>query len=99
MRNNTEVFKRHENPAYLNIHIQDIKITLKITYAYVEGLKFNIEFNFNNKFYMKSFDNIFSKEKTYNSDEIEFEGIELHTIEKERIALCLNEILDYIFPS
>jgi hypothetical protein len=41
--------------------------------------------------------NEISKEKIYDADEINFDGIELLQAEKERISHCINEILDFHF--
>lgn len=99
MKDNNKIFRSHENPASVSIHIQNIETIVKITYDDLERLIFMIEFSFNGKHFTKAFENISTKEKTFNSDEIKFNGIELHPIDKEKIAHCLNEMLDYYFSN
>jgi hypothetical protein len=99
MRDNNKIFKFYENPSFVNIHIQKRETLVKIAYNDGNGLRFYIEFIFNGKSFKKALDRISTKEKTFNSDEIEFEGIELHPIDKDKIAQCLNEILDFYFSN
>ncbi len=99
MRDNNKIFKCYENPSFINIHIQNRETLVKIAYADGKGLKFYIEFTFNGKSFKKVLGKISTKEKTFNSDEIEFEGIELHPLDKDKIAHCLNEILDFYFSN
>jgi hypothetical protein len=96
-KSNQEIFKCYENPSFLIINIQNSEIVVKITFDEVEGLRFIIEFTYGNKPLKKILEKISTQGKIYNSDEIEFEGIELLPIDKEKIAHCLNEILDFNF--
>lgn len=56
-----------------------------------------IDFNLKGKKYSLELLPITSKEKLFSNDEIRFSGIELHSIEKEKIAKRLNEILNFNF--
>ena len=97
MKNDIEIFKYFENPSFLNIYIKNRKVLVKISYKNSDSLQFIIEFNFNDKFHKQVLEKITTKEKYYNSDEIEIDGIELDQKERERIATSLNEILHFIF--
>lgn len=97
MRDKKNIFKYYENPSYLNIHIQNQKTLVKISYENRNGLIFKIEFSFKGISFKKELINILNTEKRINSDEIEFEGIVIPSIDKNRIAQFLNEIMDYLY--
>lgn len=99
MRDNNKIFKSHDNPAFVSIHIQNREILVKIEYDDLEGLCLYLEFYFDDTHFKKVLDKISNKEKSFNADEIIFDGIELHQIDKNKIANSLNEILDYYFSN
>ena len=94
-----EIFKCYENPSFLIIHIQNRETVVKITFDQEEGLRFIIEFTYDNKPFKTILEKLSPEWKIFNSDEIEFEfeGIELHPIDKEKIAHRLNEIMHLHF--
>ncbi len=96
-KNKHDSFKPFENPSYTVIHIQNREIIVKITLNDFEGLSFSVEFTFEKKVFKKEFEKISSKEKIYDFDEIEFNGLDLHQIDKAKIAHCLNAMLDFHF--
>lgn len=97
MKTNNKKFKSHDKTSFVSIHIKEIETPVKVTCDYREGLIFMIEFNFNGKHFTQVFEKISNKEKTFNSDEISFIEMELHPIDKEKIAHCLNQKLDLYF--
>lgn len=99
MRVNNKPFKSYDNPAFESIHIQNRETLVKIAYDDLEGLSFSLEFSFNGTHFTKVLDKISNKEKSFSPDEINFDGIELYQIDKEKIAHSLNEILDYYFSN
>jgi hypothetical protein len=92
-----EIFKCYENTSFLIIHIQNRETVVKITFDKEKGLRFIIEFTYDNKPFKTILEKLSTEWKIFSSDEIELEGIELHPIDKENIAHCLNEILDKHF--
>jgi hypothetical protein len=97
MKTNNKKFKSHDKTSFVTIHIQEIETPVKITCDNREGLIFMIEFNFKGKQFTQVFEKVSTKEKTFNSDEISFIEMELHPIDKKRIAYCLNQELDLYF--
>ena len=97
MKSKDKLFKRYENPSHLVIYIENRETNVKITLDTNEGLGFILEFTFNDRLFKKVFNKISTKEVHYDSADIEFDGIDLHQIYKEKIAQCMNEKLDYHF--
>jgi hypothetical protein len=84
-----------DKPSYISIHIQNIKTQVTITSNSQSNLCFKAEFIFNGKLYKKDFEPILSSGKIYSLEEIQFDGIELHDIDRNRIADCLNKRINY----
>ncbi len=99
MKDNNKIFKSYDNPAFVSIHIQNRETLVKIAYDNLQGLKLTLEFYFNGNHFKKVLDKISNKEKSFNPDEIIFDGIILHQIDKAKIAHSLNEIIDYYFSN
>jgi hypothetical protein len=100
MKIQDKLFKSHENPTQLTIHIDNQKIIINISHSLSEiGRVFKLDFNYKGEYYEKQL--ILSKTTIaqhhyWCSNEILFDKIQLHEIDKSRIASCLNEILDDI---
>ncbi len=89
------MFKSHENPAKETISIQNEVCTVLISYT--DNLEFAIKFQFRSTLHLKTFPPLNSKEKLFFKEDIVFDTMDLHPIEKEKLANRLNDILDYIF--
>lgn len=91
----SSIFKAHEKPAYENIYIENQNVKVRICWE--EKFEFILSFIFENQHFSAKLDAIQSKEKLFCSKDINFEGIELHENERNNLANCLNEILNYYF--
>lgn len=97
MSSQKKILKNNNSLSYIIIHIQNIETRVRIWYDDREGLIFYIEFKFKGDHFKKALEKITSKEKTFHSDDISFNGVELLQLDKDRIAQRLNEILNYTF--
>lgn len=90
-----EIFEPFKNPTFDYINHNQEKIRARISCN--PANEFIIDFVYKAKEYSLKLPPITSKEKLFSSDEIDFIGIELHSIEKEKISRRLNEILNFKF--
>ena len=95
---NKRNFKPYLNPTYCSIHIDNWEVLIKIFLQEdKDGLRFILDFNHNIKVVKKEFELIKSKEINYSSEDVSFKDIQLNQIDKNKIADCLNKILDNRF--
>jgi len=97
MKDKDNIFKVTENPSYLFIHIDNHKIKVRIFFESSEkGTTFKVDFIFENKNYKTEL-HVTQRNNIFYDDDINFQDIELHDIDKQNIADCLNEIMEHYF--
>lgn len=94
-RKNDDPFNPYRNPTSIYIYHDQEKINVRISWN--PGFEFIVDFIFRGQDYSLKLPPISSKEKLFSSNEIIFKGIELHLMEKEKIARRLNEVLNFNF--
>ena len=94
-KNKEDIFNADANPTYEYININNQRIKVHISWS--EGFAFKLEFSYENEMYKREFPPIPTKEYFFGLDDINFDQIKLHKIERQRLADRLNDILNCHF--
>lgn len=84
-------FRISDNPTCEWVYIYNHRV--KVNISYDEYFTFNISFHWAGKTFFKKLITT-NNQKIYSSEDLVFDGIELHQIDRGNIAKRLNEILN-----
>ncbi|NEW83104.1 MAG: hypothetical protein GZ094_12150 [Mariniphaga sp.] len=88
-------FNPFEKPAITFVHINNIKCNVEITYEAINGYTFTLKIFHPERLYQKKLKKVLGSYNWSDSD-INIDDLKLDIRDKERIADCLDGILDHL---
>jgi len=92
------LFNPNENPAFIDIHLDNIRTIVKISYSSTKnGLVFILSFYYNGRYFEKELEGVSDPNHYWSSKDIFFQDIPILDVDKTRIADSLDRIYDKYF--